>query len=125
MAGGHCTDPPVSFTYSSVVAHASIRIALLAAALNDLDIQSVDIGNAYLHASTMERVHNVCRLEFRQNYRGYYAIIVRALYGLKSSAAAWHSMLAGTLSDMGFQHSLANPDVWMKPATKGTGEEYY
>lgn len=61
MAGGHCTDPPVSLTYSSVIAHASIRIALLATALNDLDILSVDIENAYLHASTMERVHTVCK----------------------------------------------------------------
>jgi hypothetical protein len=125
VAGGHFTDPPASLTYSSVVARDSIRIAFLIAALNDLDILSADIGNAYLNAPTKERVHTVCGLEFGQNYQGRYAIIVRALYGLKSSAAAWRSMLAGTLSDMGFQSSLADPDVWMKPAKKTTGEEYY
>ena len=125
VAGGHCTDPPASLTYSSVVARDSIRIAFLIAALNDLDILSADIGNACLNAPTKERVHTVCGLEFGQNYQGRYAIIVRALYGLKSSAAAWRSMLAGTLSDMGFQSSLADPDVWMKPAKKTTGEEYY
>lgn len=124
VAGGHCTDPPASLTYPSVVARDSICIAFLVAALNDLEILSVDIGNAYLNAYTKERAHTICGLEFGNNYQGRYAVIVRTLYGLKSSAAAWWSMLAETLTDMGFQSSLADPDVWLKPATKPSGEVY-
>jgi hypothetical protein len=48
VARGHCMNFPASLTYSSVIAHDSIRIAFLVAALNYLDILSVDIGNAYL-----------------------------------------------------------------------------
>jgi hypothetical protein len=29
------------------------------------------------------------------------------------------------LSCLGFQSSLANPDVWLRAATKGDGEQYY
>ena len=49
VAGGHVTDPPSSITYSSVVSRESVRIALLIAALNDLEVLSADIQNVYLH----------------------------------------------------------------------------
>ncbi|KAL7524483.1 hypothetical protein ACHAWF_000969 [Thalassiosira exigua] len=39
-----------TLTYSSVVSRDSVRIALLAVALNDLDIFACDIGNTYLNA---------------------------------------------------------------------------
>lgn len=52
-------------------------------------------------------------------------IIVRALYGLKSSVAAWHEHFANTLYDMNFMPSLANPDVWLHPAVKPDGSQYY
>ena len=67
VAGGHVTDPPTSITYSSVVACPSICLAYLIAALNDLDILSADIGNAYLNAPTREKVHTTCGIEFGQN----------------------------------------------------------
>jgi hypothetical protein len=54
VADGHKTDTPASITYSSVVARDSVRICLLLAALNDLDIQSGDIENAYLTAPCRE-----------------------------------------------------------------------
>ena len=38
VAGGHLTDPPSSMTYASVVGLETVRIALLVAALNDLNI---------------------------------------------------------------------------------------
>ena len=52
-------------------------------------------------------------------------IIVRALYGLKSSGAAFHTMLANTLWELSYQQTLADPDVWIKPATKSNGFKYY
>ena len=50
VAGGHLTEPPASITYSSVVSRDSVRLAFLIAALNDLEIVSCDVGNAYLNA---------------------------------------------------------------------------
>ena len=52
-------------------------------------------------------------------------IIERALYGLKSSAAAWRNMLSQTMCDLGFTSCYADPDVLIRPQTKHDGEEYY
>ena len=51
--------------------------------------------------------------------------MVRALYGPKSSGAAFREFLAEKLDDMVFKSSIADPDVWMREATKSDGEEYY
>jgi hypothetical protein len=75
VAGGHVTDPPSSITYSSVVTCDSVRLAFLIAALNDLQVLSKDIGNAYLNAPTREKVRTTCGIEFGQNYQGCIAII--------------------------------------------------
>ena len=47
---GHLTDTSSAVTYSTVVARDSLRILLLIAALNELDVQGGDIQNAYLTA---------------------------------------------------------------------------
>jgi hypothetical protein len=123
VAGGHWTAPPVNLTYSSVVARDSVRLCFLIVALNDLDLLAADIGNAYLNADTKERVHTTCGPEFGSN-QGCIAVIHKALYGLKSSGAAWRAHLARTLHDMEFKASLADPDVWLRPAVKDSGELY-
>jgi hypothetical protein len=125
VAGGHRTETPASLTYSTVVSRESVRIAFLLAALNDLNILSADIGNAYLQAPVREKVHTTAGPEFGPNNVGKTVIIVRALYGLKSSGAAWHAKLSETLHSLGFQPSLADADVWIKPASKPNGYEYY
>ena len=124
VAGGHKTDTPSSITYSSVVSRDSVRIALLIAALNDLNVLSCDIQNAYLTAPCREKICIVAGPEFASE-AGNTMIVTRALYGLKSSGAAFRSFLAETLHDIGFKPSLADPDVWMRPAIKSNGFTYW
>ena len=52
-------------------------------------------------------------------------LIKKALYGLKSSGAAFRAFLAETLDAMGYKPSYADPDVWLRPAVKSDGFEYY
>ena len=52
-------------------------------------------------------------------------LIFRALYGLKSSGAARHKMFADGMHSIGFVQSKVDPDVWMRPAAKSNGEQYY
>jgi hypothetical protein len=125
VAGGHMTDPPPTITYSSVVSRDSVCIAFLLAALNDVDILATDIGNAYLNASPREKVYTTAGPEFGAELQGKPVLIVQALYGLKSSGAAWRSHLANMLHNMGFTCSLVDADVWLKPATKPNGFQYY
>jgi hypothetical protein len=124
VADGHKTDPPASSTYASVVSRESVRIAFLLAALNDLEIMAADISGAYLNAPCRERVCIRCGPEFGE-YEGRWAIIERALYGLKSSGAAWRNHFASTLSELGFNSCLAYPDVWLWPAVRDDKTEYY
>ena len=124
VAGGHVTDPPTSITYSSVVSRESVRIAFLVAALNDLEVLSADIGNAYLNAPTREKVYTTAGKEFGSR-EGQTVLIVRALYGLKSSGAAWRAHLAQSLRDLLYIPSYADGDVWYREATKPDGFAYY
>ena len=87
VAGGHTTKTPASMTYSSVVARDSVRIILTLAALYDVDLLAADIGNAYLNAPCREKIYCIAGPEFGAD-EGKTAIIVRALYGLKSSGAS-------------------------------------
>ena len=52
-------------------------------------------------------------------------LVKKALYGLKSSGAAFRAHLAETLDTMGYRPTYADPDVWLRPAVKPDGFEYY
>jgi hypothetical protein len=52
-------------------------------------------------------------------------IVVRALFGLKSLGATFRAFLGEHLCGMGFRHSEADPDVWLRPACKPDGTKYY
>ena len=56
VANGHKTNVHSSITYSSVVSRESLRLALLIASLNNLDISCCDIGNAYLNTDCREKL---------------------------------------------------------------------
>jgi len=114
IAGGHRTDPPKVLTYSSIVLRELVRIALLLAGLNDLEVWLMDISNAYLTAHTMEKSYVVAKDEFGPELKGRVLRIARALYGLKSAGASFHTHLASILRNiMRFQPCEADPDVWM------------
>jgi hypothetical protein len=125
VAGGHMTDPPKDAVFSSVVTRDSVRIAFTMAALNDLEVLAGDVQNAYLNAPTKEKCWFRAGPEFGADKEGTPVIIVRALYGLKSSGARWRDHLAATLREAGYQSCYADPDVWMKPNTKPDGFKYW
>jgi hypothetical protein len=64
VANGNEMEVPPTLTYSSVVSRDSVCIALLVAALNDLNILSCNIQNAYLTANCQERIYTIAGPEF-------------------------------------------------------------
>jgi hypothetical protein len=125
VAGGHQTEPTKDVTFASVVSRDSIRLAFLVAALNDLDVLSADISGAYLNAKAAEKVYTTAGKEFGPGKAGRPVLIVRALYGLRSSGKAWREHMASTLRDFGYKSCKADPDVWMRPKTKPDGFKYW
>ena len=85
---------------------------------------AADVQGTYLNAPCCEKVYMTFGSEFGI-YAGQIGVIVKALYGLKSSAYAWRIHLAETLKEVGFKMCLADNDVWMRPAVKENGMEYY
>jgi len=125
VAGGHLTDPPTSMTYASVVSRESVRIAFFIAALNNLEVVAGGIGNAYLNADTKEKVCFVAGPEWGAR-QGRRVVIVRAIYGLKSSGAAWRDHLADTVRNkLKFKPSYVDQDVWYRAETKADGTQFY
>jgi hypothetical protein len=94
---------------------------LFIAELNQLPIWSTDIGNAYLEATTQEKVCITAGPEFGP-LQNHTLIIIKALYGLRSSGLRWHEKLADCLHNEGFLPCKVEPDIWMRD--KGDHYEY-
>lgn len=114
-ANGNMIEAPPSMTYASVVSRDSVRICLMLAALNGLDIKCADVQNAYLNAKPKEKVYIIGGKEFGE-HEGRVIVIVRSLYGLKGSGAAWAAALRQVMRDMGYFPCRADGDVWMREA---------
>jgi hypothetical protein len=95
----------------------SLRIALTLAALNDLNVKMADIENAYLTAPITEKIWTVLDPEFGDD-AGNRALIIRAIYGLKSAGAAFRNHLAECMKNLGREPRRADRDLWMKAETR-------
>jgi hypothetical protein len=61
---GHLTEVPLDSVYSGVVSIRGLKLTLFLAELNNLELWSVHIGNAYLEAYTAEKVYIIAVPEF-------------------------------------------------------------
>ena len=124
VAGGHMTEAPKCITYSSVVQRDTVRIALTMASLNKLQVKAGDIENAYITAPCQEKIWTKLGPEFGAD-EGKKALIIRAIYGLKSSGAAFRSHLADCMETLKYKSCRADNDLWIKRETNAEGLEYY
>ncbi len=112
---------------ASIVLRETVCIALTIAALNVLKVMAADNMNAYIAAPNKEKIWTLLSPE-SGNDKGRKAIVVRALYGLKSASAAFRIYQADCMRQLGYESNKADPDLWMKVCTQDTGigpEKYY
>ena len=121
VAGGNWTEPDGTDIYSGVVSNEAVRMGLFLAQHNDLDVMVGDIGNAYLHSYTQEKIYTVAGPEFGR-HQGRILKIIKALYGLRTSAARWHEKLASDLRKLGWKPTRYDSDFWYRDA--GNHYEY-
>ena len=97
------------------------RIYRLLADLNDLDIQSDDIENAYIIAPYIE---HVCTIGVNDGCSHQYKPfnIARAFYRLKISTSAFRAHFSEKLDEICFKSSTADTDLWMRAAVKQYGD---
>ncbi len=94
------------------------------AALNELDVFGADVQSAFLTAPYKEKVWMIAGPEFGAD-EGKTFLVVKALYGLKSANFSFRSHMAEQLVNLGFQSTMADPDVWLRAASKDDGEQFY
>ena len=87
-AGCLVKDTPAVVTYLSVVLRETVRISLTIAALNDLEVKSSNVMNAFLTTPCAQKIWTTLGLELEYNM-GKKAIIVRDMYGLKSAKSSF------------------------------------
>ena len=121
VAGGHLTEPDRDNSYSSVVSLRGLRLAIFIAELNDMAVWAADVSSAYLLAYTSEKVYFIAGPEFDE-LEGHVLVIVKALYGLRSSGRNYWIKFANSMRQMGFFQCKSEPDVWMRD--KGDHYEY-
>ena len=81
--------------------------------------------NAYVSAPVTEKIYTTLGPEWGNELCGKRALIVRALYGLKSSGAAFRAHLADCMRHMGYKSHMADPDLWMREELDLDGDKYY
>ena len=112
-------------TFAPTLSYAAFRILVCDAAVNDLEIEALDVKTAFLNGvmdavvfmklppgvdPTLERggVHGpaCCRLK-------------KALYGTKQASHLWHASIDGTLVQLGFRACISEPCVYVKRTRSG------
>ena len=119
------TEATKEETFASVVSRDTVRLFFLLAALNNMELLSCDIQNAYLAAPNKEKIWTEFSDQLGPEYKGRRAIIAKALHGLRSSGRSFRDFLALNMREMGFVSSKADPDLWMRGAMKPNGDAVY
>ncbi|KAL7477698.1 hypothetical protein ACHAW6_003494 [Cyclotella cf. meneghiniana] len=105
VAGGHMTKAPGTLTYASIMSRKTMRIVLLVAALNDVDIWVADVLSACITAPCRKKIWTTLGREFDDN-RGRKALIDQELYKLKSIGATFGCTWSGVCTRWGPAHAL-------------------
>ena len=119
------SEASASTTNAIVMLRATVRIALIIAALNSLEVKLDDILNAYIQAPVTEKMWTTFSPEYSKDAKKT-AVIVRVLYSLKLAGAAFRSHLARCIESLGYASCKTNTDLWLKPEIRPEdGVHYY
>ena len=113
MAGGHLNPDPIDSIYSGVVSTRSLRLSIFLAKLSNVKVCAADIGNAYLEATTKEKLYIVAGPEFEE-IQGHILVIHKALYGLNSSCLRWSHEIHDIILELNFRPCKTHPCVWLR-----------
>ena len=83
--------------------------------MSNLNVCAADISTAFLYGKAREKVCIIAGKEFGE-LAGKPLIVDKSCYGLKSSAAAFHSHCSEKIRRMGFKPSKMDPDLYIRKA---------
>jgi len=90
-------------TFSPVVKYKTLRVMLAIAALEDLELKTMDVETAFLHAELDRPLYMKIPAGFSNVPKGAVALkLNKSLYGLHQSGLLWNAMLTQALISAGF-----------------------
>ena len=126
VAGGHTTETPAAVTDASNVSRESVRIALTLAAINNWEVKTAGIENAYLTPLLARRSGagwdpNLEPMQLRRQL--LYALCMALSL---QEGASFCNHVADCMRHLGWQSCKVDQDVWLKPEVRnGDGYQYY
>jgi hypothetical protein len=112
---GYSQRPGFDFTetFSPTPKWATIRTILALAALDDLELHSVDISSAFLNGDLDEEIYMEEPEGFQTKDKTWAYRLQKSLYGLKQAGRQWHQKLHSVLTSMGFERVRCEHSVWV------------
>ena len=100
-------------TFAATMRWSTLRIILALAAIEDLELRSVDISHAFINSNIDTEIYMKQPEGFKQGGPNIVCRLNKSLYGLKQSPHLWSEKLASVLSELGFKHMQADPSVYL------------
>lgn len=115
VAQGFSQRPGFNFeeTYASTLGWATLRAILAKSALDDVEVESVDISAAFLNGEIDAEIYMKQPDGFPQGSPDQVLCLIKAIYGLRQSPRLWHEKLDSVLVSMGFQNIRSDAAVWV------------
>ena len=115
VAKGYNQRPGFDFleTFASTMRLPTIRIVLALAAIEDLDLRSVDISHAFINGDIDAEIYMKQPEGYEQGGPNHVCKLNKSLYGLKQSARLWSEKLAGAMAQMGFKRLYSDASIYI------------
>ena len=116
VAKGFSQIPGIDYddTFSPVACFETVRLLLASAALEDWDIEALDVKTAFLYGNLDEEIYMEQPEGFvTQGQEGKVYRLKKALYGLKQASYAWNKQADKSLKSLGFNRCLSDTGVYI------------
>ena len=115
VALGNFQQPGLDFfeTFASTLRSSTIRIVLALAAIEDMELCSVDISYAFTNSDIDVEIYMRQPQGFRQGGKNMVCKLNKSLYGLRQSPRLWGEMLAKVLYGMGFSKTYSDSSLFI------------
>ena len=101
-------------TFLPVAQYEAIHFLLAHAALEDWEIEALDIKTAFLYGKLNEEIYMEQPEGFvKKGQEGQVCRLLKAIYGLKQASQIWNEKLHKTLLANGFRHTRSDARVYV------------
>ena len=115
VAKGFSQIPGIDFedTFSPVARFETVRLLLATAALDDWEIEALDVKTAFLYGALDEELYmDQPPGHIKSGQEGKVYRLKKALYGLKQASLAWNKAANESLEQLGFKRLISDAGIY-------------